>query len=183
MVRWPTHDGANAPSCDAQQRVSFFSLVEIVVTVLIMAILVTFSTLQFQQSHRPEQLQETARQLSLFLKSSAMRSGLSQDEIPVLLIDREVGTFSLTPKMETLDDFKLPKGILIGDIIGAEGSVWEDEDTVEISLPPQGLQESLQINLYADDLKPWTLTWKLKGLVCSVDQTPDIHWPQSVERF
>lgn len=176
------HGGSLNPSCDLHPRnIYFFSLVEIVVTVLILSLVITFSTLQFRQSHRPEQLQESARQLSHFLQSSAQLAGL-RDAPPMLTIDKETGTFSLVPRVEALDDFQLPDGILVTEIIGAEGSVWEDT-LIEIPILAEGLMESLQITLSSEDLTPWTLTWKLKGLVCSVDQTPEIHWPVAVERF
>lgn len=158
-----------------------FSLIEIIVTVLILSSLITFTSLQFQDRQQPEAFKTAARELSVFLHM-AWQNTAAQGIDRTLMIDRSRGRIEITPPFHRLDQFQLPEHVEISQVAGAQGDVWEDE-LIEILLPAQGLEESLQFTLQCKTLSPWTITWKLKGSVCSVDQHPEVHWPHDIERF
>lgn len=162
-------------------RCASFSLIEIVVTVLILSSLLTLGSLEFQQRREPETFKANIRQLSQFLQA-AIRTTTAKGSSRTLTIDTLQGRFSLHPSSGPLDTFILEDGIKLVQCSDSEENTWDD-DIIEVNIPTSGIKNSIQMTFEFKDLEPWTLTWKLGGSICSIDQSPEIHWPEEVERF
>lgn len=156
----------------------------------ILALLASFTHLSLRAGPSQQEIEESGRQLSKYLRSLASEASAT-GELLTLNIDLERGKFfheSPERSSKLLRQIKLPDGVMLSQVIGAEGTDYDSlESLVEIDIPPKGLKESLQLRLNHPELNDVILTWKLKGKICSVETEREgvdtEHWKEEVPRF
>jgi hypothetical protein len=146
-----------------------------------MAMLSAFVVLNLPRASQFETTLETGRELALYLKS-VYHKGQQEGEQQTLTMDCDKCTISLTPSDGNLAQWKCPKNIKLVSVTGVEG--FELSSGIgSIDIPMEGLTQSMQFVLAGLDLREVTVTWKLGGLLCEVDDKNVEQWADDVERF
>lgn len=156
----------------------------------ILALLSSFVFLKLNRGPGQEEMTETGRRLSQYLRAVASEASESGSALMVK-VDLEKGRFSHTDdngNSGSLRRVVFPEGVSLSQLKGAEGSEYDlSEEFLEIEVPSDGLRESLQFTLNHRDLNDVILTWKLKGRICSVEVEEEgresEHWKDELVRF
>jgi type II secretion system protein H len=162
-------------------RVSYFSLIEIVVVILIIGVMMSFAVLSYDNDLPETRLKSVARSISSLLQTAHSRA--KSQGVPIVLeIDREKGKISLSPWEGRLAEIKCPKEITIGDIRTMGGE--EDEEIIEYTFKPNSINSSLIIELTNREEKMVSVIYNaLMGTASLKDGLFEEQWVEEIARF